>query len=112
MIHFLALFLTDSLLVMFLGTKQQKPGDKYAIAAGVLLAILACSTAAVLGGTDMFAPAAFAIALLQIVHHLIVNFNSDAEQDKCAPFRCNPARGHFTGIAAAVTAGLVSMLRL
>ena len=113
MIHFLTFFLTGSLLVMFLGAKQQKPGDRCAIAAGLLVAVLALTAAAMLRGTVLFAPAAFAIAVLQIVHHMIANFNdAAAEQDRCAPFRCNTARCHFTGIAAAATAGLVSMLRL
>ena len=113
MLHFLAFFLTVSLLVMVLGAKQQKPGDRHAIAAGLLVTLLACTAVAILRGTVMFAPAAFAIALLQIVHHLIANFNDTAaEQDRCAPFRCNTAKGHFTGIVAAATAGLVSALKL
>lgn len=107
--HFAAYFLVMSALVMLFGTRQRRPNDRYALAAWTHIALLAGASAFLLRGTVMFAPAAFAIAALQGVHHMIVHYN---EEDRCSPFQFEAASGHVTGIAVAVTAGVVSGLRL
>ena len=112
MIHFLALFVTVSILVIFLGTKQQKPSDRYCIAAALLIALLGITAVALLHGQVMFPPAAFAIALLIGAHHMVTHYNSQAEEDLCVPFRCGRDSPHRTWIVAAVVAGTTSALRI
>jgi hypothetical protein len=114
MIHFIALFITVSVLVMFLGSRQQKNNDKYSIAAVVLMLILAVLSTILLHGTIFFPASAFALAILLLIHHTIIHIDSDFsdEQCSCAPFQCKDASNHETWVVAALTAGLVSVFRL
>ena len=112
MIHFVALFITVSVLVMFLGSKQQKSFDRYCIASTPLLTLLAASAVVYLHGTIFFSASALALALLLLVHRTILGFAKQADilsVSECLPFR---TLTHETWIVAAVTAGMVSLLRL
>jgi predicted tellurium resistance membrane protein TerC len=113
MMHFLAFFITTAVLVMFLGSRQQRMTDRYGIAAMVIFALLAIASTAMLHGTVFFAAAAFAIALLVAVHHVIASFGSDDAPERCTLFQGRPASSfHELCITAAAVAGVVSMLRL
>jgi len=112
MIHLVALFTTFSILIMFLACKQQKPRDKYGIACGILFATLAITSTAQLQGTLFFPAAAFALALLLGVHHIITNLNGPEGTPTLNLFRQEGCEYHETWIVAAITAGLVSMFRL
>lgn len=111
MMQFFPIFITVCVLVIFLGVKQQKPCDRYCIAAATLIAFLAITAVALLHGQVLFPPAAFAIAILITTHMMIVNYNA-AEEDPCGPFRCSRDSPHRTWIIAAAVAGTVSALRL
>jgi hypothetical protein len=113
MIHFVALFITVSVLVMFLGSKQQKRFDRYCIVSTALLGLLALAAVVYLHGTIFFSASALALALLLLVHRAIIGFAKQADvlsASECMPFR--DAFTHETWIVAAVTAGMVSLLRL
>jgi len=118
MMHFMALFITVAVLVMFLGSKQQRSLDRYSIGAITLLASLAIASVILLRGTIMFPASALSLALLMLIHRSIVNFaqNSDLlpqpAAQQCIPFRAADASHHETWIVAAVTAGVVSLLKL
>jgi hypothetical protein len=84
--------------------------DRYWIVAIVILALLAIASKAMLHGTVFFAAAAFAIALLVAVHHIIASFGSDDAPDRCTLFQGRPASSFH--ITAAAVVGVVSMLRL
>jgi predicted tellurium resistance membrane protein TerC len=113
MMHFLAFFIASSVLVMFLGSRQQRMTDRYGIAAIVIFALLATCSIVMLHGTILFAAAAFAVALLVAVHHIIVGFNSEDTPERCTLFQGKPSSSfHELCIVAAVVAGTVSMLKL
>ena len=110
--HFIAVFITISILVMFLGSKQQKSLDKYSIASVLLFILLAAVGIALLHGTIFFAAHAFATALLLCVHHMISNFHAEDSLERCSLFKGKTVLQHETWIVAAVVAGAVSMLKL
>ena len=116
MIHFVALFITVAVLVMFLGSKQQRSLDRYCIASAVLLALLAIASVAYLHGTIHFSASCLALALLLLVHRSIVGFAKQQDLGgvsfECMPFRSKDAYSHETWIIAAVTACAVSVLDL
>lgn len=118
MMHFTALFLAVAVLVMFLGSKQQKGLDRYGVASTVLFAALALASAAMLHGTLFFPAAALSLAILLLVHRAIVHVaacNSptlDTAPPGCPMFCCKDACHHETWIIAAVTASMVSMFKL
>ena len=113
MMHFLAFFITTAVLVMFLGSRQQRMTDRYGIAAIAIFALLAVASTALLHGTVFFAAAAFALALLVAVHHIITNFSSEDAPERCTLFQGRPSSSfHELCIVAAVVAGIVSMLKL
>lgn len=115
MMHFLAFFITIAVLVMFLGSKQQRNYDRYGVAAIALFALLALTGALLLHGTVFFSAAAFALALLLCVHHVISNFNNGPEfAERCTLFQSTAKEPSWqeTWIVASIVAGVVSMLRL
>jgi len=113
MMHFLAFFMTTTILIMFLGSRQQRMTDRYGIAATVLFALLAITSTAMLHGTVFFAAAAFATALLVAAHHVIVSFRSEDAPERCTLFQNKPTGTfHELCITAAVVAGVVSMFKL
>lgn len=117
MMHFMALFITVAVLVMFLGSKQQKSLDRYSVASVVLLSALALASVLMLRGTIMFPAAAIALALLLVVHRAIVSVAQHSDllpqtSHSCTAFRAADASHHETWIVAAITAGAVSLLRL
>jgi ABC-type branched-subunit amino acid transport system permease subunit len=112
MMHFVAFFITIAILVMFLGSKQQRGYDRYGLAAMALFALLALTGTLLLHGTIFFSAAAFATALLLCVHHIISHFNTNnAESERCTLFSKEPS-WHETWIVAAIVAGVVSVLKL
>ena len=112
--HLIALYVAISILVLFLGTKQEKNLDKPCIAAMVLVAIFAIVAVIMLHGTSYFPLAAFGTALLLLFHHTIVHYNTDFTEERCscAPFQCKDASNHETWVVAAITAGLVSLFQV
>ena len=122
MMHFVALFTTVSVLIMFLASKQQRPNDRYGLVCTVLFTLLAVIGTLTLHGTVFFSASAFALALLLCVHHIITSFNhnglpsTNAEDESAhrhhALFRREGCPYHETWITAALVAGTVSMLRL
>ena len=122
MLHFLALFTTVSVMIMFLASKQRRPHDRYGLACTALFTLLASTGTAVLQGTLFFPAAAFALALLLCVHHIITSFNyqQDAAEEGAEGgqahhhhlFRREGCPYHETWITAALVAGVVSMFRL
>jgi hypothetical protein len=113
MMHFLAFFITTTVLIMFLGSRQQRMTDRYGIAVTILLALLTIAATVMLHGTVFFAAAAFAIALLVAAHHVIVSFNAEDAPERCTLFQ-GKAQGtfHEVWITATAVAGVVSMLKL
>jgi hypothetical protein len=115
MIHFVALFVTVAVLVMFLGSKQQKSFDRYCVASTALLVLLALAAVVYLHGTIFFSASALALALLLLIHRAIIGVAKQADilsAAECMPFRSKDTFNHETWIIAAVTAGTVSLLRL
>ena len=113
MMHFVAFFITISVLVMFIGSRQQRAKDKYGIMALVLFTVLAITGTVLLQGTVFFPATAFAMALLVGVHHIIVNFNSEEAPERCSLFQGKQEGSyHEMWIVACVVAGVVSTLRL
>ena len=115
MIHFVALFVTVAVLVMFLGSKQQKSLDRYCVASTALLVLLALTAVVYLHGTIFFSASALALALLLLIHRAIIGVAKQADilsAAECMPFRSKDTFNHETWIIAAVTAGTVSLLRL
>ena len=113
MIHFVALFITVAVLVMFLGSKQQKSLDRYCIASTTLLVSLALTSVVYLHGTIFFSASALALALLLLIHRSIIGFAKQGDMlsaSECMPFK--DTFTHETWIIAAVTAGMVSLMRL
>ena len=113
MLHFLAFFITTAVLIMFLGSRQQRMTDRYGIAVAVLVALLAMASTAMLHGTAFFAAAAFALALLVSAHHIIVSFSAEDAPERCTLFQAKPpGTFHELWITAAVVAGAVSLFRI
>jgi hypothetical protein len=103
--HFIALFFTIAVLIMFLGSKQKAHLDKYSVAAILLFLLLEFNTVVFLHGTVLFPPACFSIAMLLCAHKGIVAFNATEDGPDTHPY-------HVAAIAAAVSAGTVSSFRL
>jgi hypothetical protein len=82
------------------------------IACGILFATLAITSTAQLQGTLFFPAAAFALALLLGVHHVITNINGPEGTPTINLFRQEGCGYHETWIVAATTAGLVSTFGL
>ena len=117
MMHFVAFFITISILVMFLGSKQKSNYDQYGVAAITLFTLLALTGTLLLHGTIFFSATAFAMALLLCVHHIISHFSNNPESERFTLFQNNnnpPKEPSWqeTWIVAAIVAGVVSMLRL
>ena len=102
---------------MLPGSKQKTLFYRYALSTSFLFSTLTVASAALLLGTIFFSGAALALALLLVVHRAIVyiaNTNPDlpAEPSCSVMFRCSDACHHKTWVVAALTAAVVSILRL
>jgi hypothetical protein len=114
MVHLIAFYVAIAILVLFLGTKQDKNLDKACIAAMSLVGLFAVITVIFLHGTPYFSLGAFATAILLLLHHAIVHRTSEFADEKCscAPFQCKDVGNHETWIVAAITAGLISLFQI
>ena len=114
MMHLIALFVTVAVVVMFLGSRQRNDNDFYGLASTALLVILAITSACFTSGTVFFPASALAFAILVLAHRLIVvRFSSDEDDTwSAAIVRQEMLRAHETCVASALTAALVSGLRL
>ena len=113
MMHFIAFFITVSVLVMFLASKQKSVTDKYGIASTVLFVLVSVAGTIMLHGTLMFPAAAFALSLLLCVHHIIASFNVEEIPSHFTLFQGKSDTAyHETWIVAALVAGIVSVFKL
>lgn len=114
MMHILVFFICVSIVVLFLGYMQAGALDRYSIAGISLICLLALVSVGVLGGTEFFAPTAFYIALLLLLHHAIIHRTTDFGEEKCAcaVFQCKDVKNHETWVVASVTAGVVSFFNV
>jgi hypothetical protein len=119
MLHFVVFFVTITIIVIFLATKQRKPLDRYCLTAVALLCVLATTSAVLLQGTNLFPASAFALAALLLVHRSIVHFPDELGEGVVGPgvFSCagcatrsKDVSNHGTWIIAAFVAGAVSAL--
>jgi hypothetical protein len=108
--HVLVFAICISILILFLGYKQNKFLDAYCISAVVLIILLAAVFVFFVGRTDMFPLAALYIAFLLLMHHGVVHRVDDFSEEKCgcALFQCKDVSNHETWVVAAATAGVVS----
>jgi predicted tellurium resistance membrane protein TerC len=111
MMHFIAVFITASVLIMFLGSRQQRTTDRYGIAVSVLFSLLAITSTVMLHGTIFFPATAFATALLVAAHHIIVSFSAEDAPERCTLFQ-GKGSYHELWIVGTVVAGTVSVLKL
>ena len=116
MMHLIALFVTVAVMVMFLGSRQRSDNDRYGLASAALLVILAVTLACFTRGTVFFPASALAFAILVLAHRVIVvRFSTPPDEENQSPttiVRKEFLRAHETCIASALTAALVSGLRL
>ena len=112
--HLLVLAVCVSIVVLFLGCKQEAARDAYAIAAITLITILAAIFVCFLGTTDLFPLASFYIAILLVVHHAVIHRATDFTEERCASalFQCKDVGNHETWVVAAVTATVVSFFHV
>jgi len=112
MIPFVVFFITITILVIFLATKQRKPLDRFCLTAIFLLCVLAATSVVVLHGTNLFPASAFALAALLLAHRSIVTFPPDLDAAESVPSSCataaRDASNHSTWVVAALVAGVVS----
>ena len=114
----IACFALQFLILVWLGF-QQTPVDEeerpeYGRGAIFLLIVQAVITVVVLAGTGLFPLGAAWLAVCLLCHHAVIHRNSrfDGQACSCSWFQCSDVRNHETWIVAAVTAGLVSLLRV
>ena len=117
MIPYVVFFITTTILVIFLATKQRKPLDRFCQTAILLLTILALTSIVLLRGTNLFPASAFALAALLLAHRSIVTFPPDLDAgaaeagqglSPCLAGAARDAGNHSTWVVAALVAGLVS----
>lgn len=115
-----AWFALTLLLPIWLGF-QQTPADRdeeqqvwFGTAAVAVFIADALLVLVFLSGSGWFVLGAFWLAFCLLCHHAVIHRNSrfDGEQCSCSWFQCSDVRNHETWIVAAVTAGLVSALRV
>ena len=112
MLPFVALFLTTTVLVMVLGSRQKSSSDRvYGLASTALLAFLAAALIFFTQGTLFFPANAAMFAILVFAYGVIVRFASE-EDERPAVFRLESLKARETWIVAALTAALVSGFRL
>ena len=116
MLHFVVFFITITILVIFLATKQRKPLDRFCLTAIVLLTFLAATSIVLLHGTNLFPASAFALAALVLAHRSIVHFPPElhsldgegASPGNACMATARETSNHGTWVVAALVAGLVS----
>jgi hypothetical protein len=115
MIHFVVFFVSITILIIFLATKQRKARDSFCLSAIFLLCMLAATSIVLLRGTNMFPASAFALAALILAHRSIVHFPPELGSDEDNHWRpssavnaAHDALNHSTWVVAAFVAGAVS----
>lgn len=119
--------LTEILLILFgllfvltlwLGFQQTPPDQEqrqgYATAAVILFIAQAIITLFSLAWTGLFVLGAAWLALCLLCHHAVIHRNSrfDGQTCACSCFQLKDIMNHETWIVAALTAGLISVLRV
>lgn len=112
--HLLVLAICVSIVVLFLGCKQEQPHDAYSVAAVTLITLLAAVFVCFLGTTDVFPLASFYVAILLVIHHAVIHRSTDFADERCASalFQCKDVGNHETWVVAAVTATVVSFFHV
>ena len=125
MLHFVVFFITITILIIFLATKQRKPLDRFCLTAIALLCLLTITSIVLLHGTNLFPASAFALAALLLAHRSIVHFPPDLDaatadhsntvcdtashSNNTCTATVRETANHGTWIAVALVAGLVSV---
>ena len=128
MLHFVVFFITITILIIFLATKQRKPFDRFSFTAMMLLSVLAATSIVFLHGSDLFPASTFALAVLILIHRFIVQYPVDLDSGNVRSGMCMgmelgvgggmcmsmalEASTHSTWIVAAFVAGVVSAFKV
>lgn len=124
MLHFVVFFITITILIIFLATKQRKPFDRFSFTAMMLLSVLAATSIVFLHGSDLFPASTFALAVLILIHRFIVQYPVDLDSGNVRSGMCMELGGgmcmsmaleastHSTWIVAAFVAGVVSAFKV
>jgi len=124
MLHFVVFFITITILIIFLATKQRKPFDRFSFTAMMLLSVLAATSIVFLHGSDLFPASTFALAVLILIHRFIVQYPVDLDSGNVRSGMCMELGGgmcmsmaleastHSTWIVAAFVAGIVSAFKV
>ena len=124
MLHFVVFFITITILIIFLATKQRKPFDRFSFTAMMLLSVLAATSMVFLHGSDLFPASTFALAVLILIHRFIVQYPVDLDSGNVRSGMCMELGGgmcmsmaleastHSTWIVAAFVAGVVSAFKV
>jgi hypothetical protein len=118
-------FVFTYLITLLLGYLQTPPtlpntqpdtttSEVYGTLAIAVVCVQAFVSAATLGGTSCFPPAALFLAFTLLCHHAIIHRRSrfEGEVCSCAPFQLKDICNHETWVVTSLVAALVSTLHL
>ena len=102
-------------LMILLGFLQKKHMDLYSLTAACLACVHAVGSVLLCGRTELFPAAAFGFAAILLIHSAMVHFPLYECADplrSCPAFRCRFVCNHETWVLVALTAAVVSALRV